>query len=244
MTDEYTQELAKAIKDDNALEIHRKIDEYMNNLLELTVDSLEESLNDPLEDDDESLAVSSLEVAARSLGSDPDIIYDQGVFVAHFSKKQAVHDFVNWIDENCDSVDDYEISVYRTDAEGQVEDTEYEMDDLSDDTPLTFEVAVYLNPEIVWYYNEDDVSMDEGVKRIYKVNSLGKKRVKMQCSKGFKWDPERKTCVKITGSEIAQKRISVKQAIRTKKAMGAAFKVRMVRKTKKARRFRKSMGLK
>lgn len=81
------------------------------------------------------------------------------------------------------------------------------------------------------------------VEKIIKVNFKGKKRYKMQCKKGYKYDPERKACVLITGSQLAVSRIAHRQMSRTKKSMGSGYKTRIVRKMKRAKRFRKLMGI-
>lgn len=79
--------------------------------------------------------------------------------------------------------------------------------------------------------------------RVIKVNSRGKKRVKMQCQKGYKYDVSRKVCVKISGNELAISRIAHRQMARTKKTLGSSYKTRIVRRMKRAKRFRKLMGL-
>lgn len=79
--------------------------------------------------------------------------------------------------------------------------------------------------------------------RVIKVNSLGKKRIKMQCQQGFKYDPVRKVCVKISGNELAISRIAHRQMSRTKRTLGQSYKTRIVRRIKRAKRFRKLMGL-
>ena len=85
-------------------------------------------------------------------------------------------------------------------------------------------------------------SMDEMKKRKIKINSKGQKRVKIKCQPGFKFNG--KTCVKITGRELATKRKSVRKSILTKKSKGKGALNRQLRLTKKAKRFRKSFGLK
>lgn len=81
------------------------------------------------------------------------------------------------------------------------------------------------------------------IKRKIKVNFAGKKRIKMQCMKGYKYDAARRVCVKISGSELATSRRAKIKAVRTKKSMGLGFKTRTVRKSKRANRFRKLLGL-
>lgn len=244
MTEELTTNvLSKAIHNDDALTINRTLGQYMNNYLSLKLDELEESIDlipDNTETDIEVRVVGSLEMAARSLGADPEIHYEQGTMIVSFQKKQALENFLDWIDTNCEYVEDYEVSAFHTDAADQVEELVF--DDISNDDPWKFELAVYLIPEIVTFYPEYE--LEEGMKRVLKVNSRGDKRIKMQCSKGFKWNEIRHSCEKITGVELATKRQAVKKAVRTKKSMGNVFKVRMVKKMKKAKKFRKGYGLK
>ena len=82
------------------------------------------------------------------------------------------------------------------------------------------------------------------IRKKIKVNSKGTKRIKMQCQKGFKYNSNRRICVKITGSDMMNMKRSHIKASRTKKAAGQGFEMRKQRKTKKALRFRKSMGIK
>lgn len=244
MTNEFSEELSKAIQDDDALTIHRTLEQYMNNYLELKIEELDEDITYTVPDNEgtdlETQVVSNIETSARSLGADPDITYDQGTMIIHFQKKLALSNFIDWIDNESEYVEDYEIEAFRTDSADQVEEVSF--DDLSADDPIHYELSVYIAPEIVSFY--DDYELDEAVKRIFKVDARGEKRVKMQCSKGFKWNSQRHACEKITGAELAIKRKAIKKAVRTKKSMGQAFKVRVARKTKKAKKFRKGYGLK
>jgi hypothetical protein len=79
------------------------------------------------------------------------------------------------------------------------------------------------------------------VRRRIKVDSRGKRRIKMQCKQGFKWDGS--ACVKISGADLAVSRKAKRKAVITKKSQGVSLKIRTIRKTKKAKRFRKQMGL-
>lgn len=198
--------------------------------------------------------VIKLKELGRQCGSDPGA-YASGVLRLTFKNKQAVIDYTDRL-ESEDMVDAVEIEAYREDmVAGYVEEEEYDFDNIMFDKDFEFDVYVYLVPEIV---SEDPFDMDiEGefdfdaenaeyiseVRRRIKVNFRGKKRIKMQCRPGFKWVAAKKTCVKITGSEVALKRKAMRRMVRTKKAKGASFKVRVLRKTRKAKRFRKSMGL-
>lgn len=93
------------------------------------------------------------------------------------------------------------------------------------------------------YTDSSDKTLTEITRKI-KMNFQGKRRIKMQCAKGFKYDAARRVCVKISGSDMMTMRRSHIQASRTKKAAGAAFKIRMLRKTRKANRFRQMQGIK
>ena len=83
----------------------------------------------------------------------------------------------------------------------------------------------------------------EEVKKRMQLNFTGKKRIKMQCAKGFKYDAGAKSCVKIGGDELAAKRKATIKALISRKAGGAALKNRANIRTKKAMKFRKAMGL-
>ena len=88
-----------------------------------------------------------------------------------------------------------------------------------------------------------DINLLCELKRVYKVNYRGKKRIKMVCAPGFKYDAERMACIKISGAELANSRIAHRQMARTKKALGGSFRTRVLRKVRRAKRFRKMMGL-
>lgn len=208
----------------------------------------------------ERMVVIKLKELARQLGSDQGA-YDDGVLEMTFKNKQAAKDYMDFLEDEEDVLG-YEVEVYREDLmDGIQDDEEYDFDSIMFDGNYEFDVLVYINPEIVMYAPvEIEISDEDGdgmsdqdvdssaimmeIKRKIKVNFRGRRRVKMACAAGFKYNPESKVCVKITGAEVAKNRISHRKAVRTRRAKGQAFKVRVVRKTRKARRFRKSMGLK
>lgn len=203
----------------------------------------------------EKEAVIKLKELGRQFGSDPGA-YASGVLRLTFKNKQAVIDYTDSLEE-IDIVDAVEIEAYREDMVGGfVEEEEYDFDNIMFDKDFEFDVYVYLVPELV---SEDPFELDVGedfefdaenveyiseVRRRIKINFRGRKKIKMQCRKGFKWVAAKKSCVKITGSEVALKRKAMRRMVRTKKAKGASFKARVNRKTRKAKRFRKSMGVK
>lgn len=206
-------------------------------------------------DDEERDAVMHIKELGRQLGSDPGA-YASGVLRLTFKNKKAASDYTDALEE-IDFVDGYEIEVYRENLpDGFVEAEEYDFDNIMFDNGFEFNVFVYLIPEIVSEEPfeidvEDDFEVDgenveyiSEVRRRIKINFRGRKKIKMQCRKGFRWIAAKKACVKITGSEVALKRKAMRRMVRTKKAKGASFKARVNRKTKKAKRFRRSMGVK
>lgn len=203
-------------------------------------------------DDPERDAVIKITAAARGFGGD-EPAYDQGLLYVELRSKQAAQEFSDWL-EDCDFVEGYEMEINHVDRwKGFEEDMEIDFDEITNDINFYFDFSVYLNPEIVQYdsytmYVDEEISEDNGnlseVTRKIKINFRGKKRVKMKCARGFKWDPEKKACVKIAGADLAQMRKSLRRAVLTKRSKGAGYKARVARKSKKAKRFRKMMGLK
>lgn len=198
-------------------------------------------------------AVIKLKELGRQLGSDVGA-YVGGVLRLTFGKKDAVQHFTDEL-ENQDFVDSYEIEAHKEGVTSDEEEVDF--DTVVFDEGYDFDVYVYLYPEIVSesefeYEAEDDEQFDENtnveflqeVRRRIKVNFRGKRRIKMQCRPGFKWDPTKRSCVKITGRDVAIKRKAMRKMVRTKKSKGTSFRTRVLRKTRKAKRFRKSMGLK
>ena len=202
---------------------------------------------DTLNEDCENLKLIAL---ARSFGA-KETDYEEGVFVAQFENKDALNHFADALD-NADYVYSYEIRIEGEEGSISAFDTL--------PAEIRAVVIVYIDEEYVDYgyyeVDEDDTDGIEGddngasaqelteVKRRIKVNSRGVKRIKMQCKPGYKWDVGARACVKITGDQLAKNRKSHRRAILTKKSMGSAFKARVIRKTKKAMRFRKALGVK
>jgi hypothetical protein len=199
--------------------------------------------------------VIKLRATGKMMGSDEGA-YASGVLCLTFKNKKAVEDFVTALEEE-EQVETYEIEVERNDyVEGCVEDKEYDFGDVFLDNGFNFNVYIYINADLVMLPPEelevgDEFEWDDEtgngflteVRRKIKVNFRGKKRIKMQCSPGFKWNASMKTCKKITGAQVAVMRKAMRRAVLTKKSLGQSFKARVVRKAKKANRFRKSFGL-
>lgn len=90
----------------------------------------------------------------------------------------------------------------------------------------------------------DSEEQIEEARRVVRVTSKGKKTRRIKCRKGFKLNSKGTACVPMSGSEKAQKKRSIKKAIRTKRAKGAGAAKRATRKRLKALKKRKSMGVK
>ena len=163
--------------------------------------------------------------------------YSDGVFETEFDHWQSVEDFCTQLD-NIDAVESYEIMAFHRDTDSN-ERVDIDVDDIVDDSKYFFVVIVYLTLDSSVFY-DDTEELDEVTRRI-KVNSQGKRRVKMQCRPGFKWDGS--ACVKITGAELATNRKAKRRMVISKRSQGNTLKIRVLRKTRKANRFRKAMGL-
>lgn len=193
-------------------------------------------------------ALINIKQTAKTLGSD-DGCYEEGCFEVELTSKKAAEDFCAYL-ENYGPVDEYDCEIYS-----DTESEEVDWDDIKEGDNVTFTFYVYLDPDIVSYepgviedaegdeYIDTENGRLEEVKRVIKVNFRGKRRVKMQCNPGFRWDAGSRSCKKISGAALATKRKALRKAVRTKKAQGSGFKVRVKRKTMKALRYRKSMGL-
>lgn len=88
--------------------------------------------------------------------------------------------------------------------------------------------------------NIDEI-LDEAFK--IKVNFKGKKRRKLQCPKGMKVNAAGTACVPMSSSQKNHMRIGKRKMVRTVKAGGVNLQRKKQRKTKRALRFRKTMGL-
>ena len=199
---------------------------------------LAQKINEEAVDQSEANAVIEIINVARQFGGDGE--YEDGVFDISFRKKDQVFDFCDYLDAT-DAVYSYDVLVYEQ-ADGATVESDVDIEDIEDDVGFEFVVIVYLNEEDVVYglEMEDDYELNE-VKRRIKVNAQGKKRIKMQCRKGFKWNGT--TCVKIGGTELAKQRVAKRKMVISKRSQGAALKIRVARKSRKARRFRKAFGL-
>lgn len=90
-----------------------------------------------------------------------------------------------------------------------------------------------------FHYN---IALTEITKKIV-VNYHGKKRMKISCGPGYKYNHDRGVCTKIDGAELSLSRIAHRQAVRTKKSMGMSYQRRVSFRGNKAKHFRKLLGL-
>jgi hypothetical protein len=258
---EFVNKIADSIKQNNSLEFHKVFAERLNELLSQKTTQLKED-----EDiDPEMDAVTKIQVAAKNYGAG-EVSYDQGVLIAVLRNKQAAIEFSDWL-EDCDCVDSYGMEViHNKPLKGYFDKDDVDIDSITDDRNFQFLFTIYLDPELVQYapysgeedeeeYDEDEYDEDDQeemgesvenideVERKIKVTSRGQKWIKMQCPRGFKWNPETKACEKISGAELANMRKAIRKALITKKSLGNVYRMRIIRKMKKALRYRKQMGL-
>lgn len=177
---------------------------------------------DPEAVDDEDFAVLARLYALGNEYQATDYDYDDGIFAFAFEREEDANAFADQVERD-EAVDEVEV---LEDEEGFIV------------------FASLVDEEVAFIETDTPISecfqLDE-VQRKVKVNALGKRRIKMQCAKGFKWNG--KACIKISGSELASSRMAHRRAVLNKRAQGNALKLRTLRKTKKANRFRKAMGL-
>ncbi|AIX13118.1 putative prohead core protein [Erwinia phage phiEa2809] len=79
---------------------------------------------------------------------------------------------------------------------------------------------------------------------IDKVNAKGKRRRRLKCGPGFKLSADGTRCEVMDASQRRTLKMGNRKALRSKKRMGMGYQKKIVRRQKKAMRFRKMMGLK
>lgn len=143
-------------------------------------------------------------------------------------------------DESEDESDEME-SEEAEDESDEEEQTEDESEEKSEETESSDNESEEMNSE------EDEKKLKESyiqeMERKIKVNYRGKKRVKMQCSPGYKYNHDAKVCEKITGDQLITMRKAVRKSLLTKAQGGLALKKRTVMRTRRADKFRKSYGM-
>lgn len=102
-------------------------------------------------------------------------------------------------------------------------------------------VVAYLLIDYVVDYQDDITPITEAY-HINKVNFLGKKTVKTVCQRGFKLVDG--VCQKISGEELANRRLGLRAAQITKRGEGSSLKRIVKFKTKRAKTWRKLMHVK
>lgn len=252
LMDHNQQQLDESLFQDNSEKLATWFDgeETLDRILQKLYDSVGDNLSKDVEDDMIPFTEVNNILIQCGVGDDTD--YSDGVFKAIVDKKQQVTDICDILDD-LDYIEGYEILILEKSVGGSIETDDIEFDMIDDSYGgFKFMILIYLKIENVVYLDyydqdEDDEEFDEEssmlmeVRRRIKIDFKGKKRIKMQCKPGYKWTGN--ACMKITGSELATKRKAKRRELITKKSKGSSFKIRMLRKTKKANKFRKAMGL-
>lgn len=177
-------------------------------------------VDDIVENQNDFGVVQTINDLATSMNA-TDIDYEDGLFEVCFADEETAIEFSDQADD-LEEVEEVEVVQFENGS-------------------ICVFVSLFASDTVAFDYDDEEDDQIDEVKRLVKVNAQGKRRIKMKCRPGFKWNG--KTCIKISGQELATKRIAKRKAIITKRSQGSALKVRVLRKTRKARRFRKAMGL-
>ncbi len=263
----FNQIISEGLKTDAVLDIHTALRARMDESLATKIAALCES-DEEKDFGDEVLAVSK---TFNGYGQDQHngvliAYFETRQQVEHFSDYLEKCSYVDYYEvdanqhnqdgtvskaEDIDAIIDntgYEFRVlaYLLPEYTQFDD-EYSEEDVAGPVPEDDEDdgdsigdAIFDLPEA--FVPTGDEALDE-VMRVKHVNARGVKRVKMQCQKGFKWVTGLEVCAKITGKDLTRMRKASRRALITKRAKGSGFKLRIKRRTARAMRFRKSMGL-
>lgn len=188
-------------------------------------------------------AINAINIEATKIGGSEFYVEDC-MFSAIFTSKLQTIAFCDYLEDN-DDVDSYEINLI-VDASAEIQDID--LDDIVDEGNLTFEVNGFLEGFLLMdsphYFDiepEEDI-VAEAIRKV-KINALGQKRIKMQCQRGYKWDSNRRVCVKMSAKELMSRRKASKKAMIKKRSQGNTMRNKVNRSTKKAMRFRKNRGL-
>lgn len=193
---------------------------------------------------DDSVIDGFIKIQSAIISTGGDFDYSDGVFSIDFRHWAALGQCAAYLDD-IDAVSYYEILVFH--KGDSYEQVVVDVEDILDDSKYKYTLIVYMTEDTSIYLDDDEseesvdesIQLDE-VRRRIKVDSRGSRRVKMQCKPGFKWDGT--ACIKISGAELATNRRAHRRAVITKRSQGAAARVKVIRKTRKAKRFRKAMG--
>ena len=103
--------------------------------------------------EDELDVVTRLQVAARGFGSDTGSYVD-GILTINLHNKQAALEFADVLDDDSD-VEDYQLNALFNDRiKGY--NQEIDIDDITDDSNITFVFLIELNPEITSVIDENE----------------------------------------------------------------------------------------
>ena len=138
-----------------------------------------------------------------------------------------------------ESDDTFDYVIYLAPGYMTVDDYDNYQDELMETGSTTSNVAMPTLP-----MGTVRKTLTESLQKKIKVNAAGAKRIKYKCSPGFIFNEEKHACVKIDANSMLRLRRGALKAKITKRGEGVSFKARVLRKTKKALKFRKAFGLK
>ena len=235
------QSLVTALMNDNVLDFQMLIKQKLQDKFTTAINVLQ-NISESV--DTESQARLDIEAAAKSFGGNSPV-YSNGVLIVNFDDKDSAADFSSWLDDY-KTVESYELNVLSDNEDIADSDIDVDFDTITNDETVSFEFVIYLRADIVSYDSEENDEDEEDISealRTIKVSGKGKKSIKMKCNPGFSWDAETRSCQKITGDKLINIRKGVRKRLMTMKAEGPSLRKRINIKTKKAMKFRRSMGL-
>ena len=116
-------------------------------------------------------------------------------------------------DEEYIAIPFYDMETAENVASNMPGDLDFEIMDYSEeDFDHPYEIIIYT------YNLEDEYTIEEGMKRVVRVNSKGQKVTRIKCDSGQKFNGS--TCVKMSPTEIMNRRKAGRKAAMNRKASG------------------------
>lgn len=199
--------LLENILDDDVVEFEKKVRVMVENKILGEIDS--HSPNGGFLNEEEE-NIKNILGRSVSILEGKDGHYNRGIFEATFPDKEKADKFANLL-ESSDYI--FEYNVYEMNGG-------YMVEAFVDPSYVTSEPAFITEKEGISEYVDENGIISE-VTRVIKYDSTGKRRVKMQCKPGYKWDGS--ACVKMTAKELKNRRRGLKRAVLTRRSKPKAM---------------------
>ena len=148
----FKERLVEGLKEDSALDVNSTIRQHLDSILERKLNQLKEA------DQQRDVALEITSAAASFGGYDSDS--KNGVIAVSFRTRQGAEHFSDYLEDNS-CVESYELSASHPSLDATSEDTEVDLDDITNDEGYTFLVIAYLHPEYTIF--DDDYDGDGDV---------------------------------------------------------------------------------